>query len=151
MLLAQKIAEGGSPLYAFTVRESLAGLQNSGKEKTAAEGQVCPNCGKVHALVTPNVANPVAAAPAPQSASQGQPCPVCGKIHPPAQTAGQTNTTAELAAHSGTVELIAGKYIYCDKCKIYHQTQPSPIVPRLPNLGAIKPPLTSTNSLPAAH
>ncbi|HRY47021.1 MAG TPA: hypothetical protein P5186_03145 [Candidatus Paceibacterota bacterium] len=116
LLLAQKIAEGGSPLYSFTVQESLAGLKSTGKEKAASEGQVCPHC---------------------------------GKVHPPAQTVPHTNAAAGTVSALSSVGTIAGKYYYCDKCKVYHQAQALPIVPKVPNPGAILPHPLNTNTSPS--
>jgi hypothetical protein len=123
---AQAIAEGGSPLYVLTVRESVQGLKNHGNEKPGEAAKVCPQCGKVHAAAPESQANHAVGNTLPAAAQPGQPCPVCGQIHTPAQTAGQTNTTPLLAgaASSAASQPVAGKYYYCANCKVYHQTKP---------------------------
>ena len=42
------VAEGGSPLYQIAVAESIKVLQGKKEHIAAADGAVCPNCGKVH-------------------------------------------------------------------------------------------------------
>jgi hypothetical protein len=123
-VFAQAIAEGGSPLYAFTVHESVLGLKTSGQDKPAA-GQVCPQCGKVHPVASPNGTNQVAALPASESLQPNQPCPICGQIHALAAAPGQTNLAAAAVSSPGASAPSFGKYFYCDKCKVYHLTKPS--------------------------
>jgi hypothetical protein len=104
-VFAQEIAEGGSPLYSLTVRESLKGLKDRGKDQAAGSEAVCPKCGKVHPPRDAAGTNRVVAPPAPA----GKPCPVCGKVHP------QARNGTEPSEDKGAM------YVYCEKCKVYHR------------------------------
>ena len=126
---AQGIAEGGSPLYVLTVRESVQGLKNHGNEKPGEVAKVCPQCGKVHAAAPESQANHAAANAVPAAAQPGQPCAVCGQIHAPAAVAGQTNSAVAIAGGAAVASVasqpVAGKFYYCANCKVFHQTKPT--------------------------
>jgi ssDNA-binding Zn-finger/Zn-ribbon topoisomerase 1 len=145
---AQRIAEGGSPLYLHTVHESVEGLK--GRGKAAEEGKVCPHCGKVHALVAESGANRVAAAPAPQFLPN-QPCPVCGQIHPPAASTLHTNALVAPSVMGQSNNLAAGsaRFYYCPNCKVYHQVQQHPPAVFHASVPGLKP--AGTNTSPASR
>lgn len=138
----QNIAESGSPLYLLTVRESVEGLKNSGNEKPGEAAKVCPQCGKVHAAVLQGQADHAAAALSPGASQPGQPCPICGQIH---STVPATNLTSTATVPSASP--IAGRFYYCQKCKVYHQSKPLAPVSSLalPNLSVSVPSITRTN------
>jgi hypothetical protein len=124
--LAQKIAQGGSPLYSYAVHESVESLKASGKAKAAEEAKVCPICGKVHSSVAVGGTNQVAAAPSPEILPINQPCPICGKVHAPAQSAGHTNMTAAASAlQASGAGRFASEFYYCPNCRVYHRRKGS--------------------------
>ena len=137
----QNIAESGSPLYFVTVCESISGLKTRGNEQSGEEGKVCPHCGKVHPPPVNNRTNQVAAATPVAATLPGQPCPVCGQIHSPAQTTAQSNGAPPITTPSlNSVGVIAGKYYYCPKCRVYHQYKPT--------LSTLSAPLSPVGSVP---
>lgn len=134
---AQGIAEGGSPLYLTAVRESLAGLVKGGGESAQEQGEVCPDCGKVHPkvqtqtqsadqlsqMVAKAVAQTIERAVGPVATAQGEVCEVCGQVHARGQSANAhaNQAVGRQGSSVGAGAVGQGLYYYCANCKVYHR------------------------------
>ena len=147
-------ADGGSPLYDFAVRDAIQGLRGKAAKGAGVQGQgqVCPNCGKVHPPAQqPNAAQPGAVPLAAHPpVAEGEVCPNCGEIHPPASQSNLAQPGAvpveaqNPGASPGGSTLQGSDYYYCEDCKSYHRREAGGVNPQ----GALQSPVITPPLLP---
>ena len=121
------ITEPGSPLYVTAVNESVKGL-NKNQADESAKGEVCPDCGKVHAPVggtQPNAANPAGGG----VSTNFYYCDNCKAYHANPKPGDDQNPPHPVDAAGN----VSTNVYYCDNCKTYH-AGPRPAENAVPHL-----------------